>query len=550
LLSQNGKTLFTRSPVSSSQLNKSTFFRMASTTASQTSEGLGLLSSGVTTAYWYEPKGNSYIPDIYPTLQQDTSADVTVIGAGISGLTAAYLLAAAGKKVVVLEDGLIGSGETGRTTAHIFNALDDRYMEIEKAFSKDASKLVAQSLNQAIEFIDQVVQKEKIDCDFSRLPGYLFVGGDWTQSDLEEEFRAAKDAGIEVEWVNSAPDFESGRAIKFPNQAQFHMNKYITGLAKAATEKGAKIYTRTHVQQINGKEKFVNTLNDKKVTSDHIIQATNVPINDVVTMWTKMKGYRSYVVAAKVPKGSVSHALWWDTTDPYNYLRVQKGEDDSHDVVIIGGQDHTVGTEFNAEERYQNLYKWAKERLPQLGEIVNKWSGQVTEPLDGLPFHGQNPNDAESVQIITGDSGMGMTNGTIGAMVTTDAILGKPNPYSELYSPSRQTITHQFRETVMENIETQLQYLDWLKPADVKDIEDIKPGCGAILRSGLGKVAAYKDENGKVFTCTAVCPHLKAQVQWNDAEKSWDCPAHGSRFNPYGAPLNGPAIRPLEEVKI
>jgi len=521
-----------------------------SSTASQTSEGLGLYTSGATTAYWAEPGGKSHIPDIYPTLEQDASAEVTIIGAGQAGLTAAYLLASAGKKVIVLEDGLIGSGETGRTTAHLYNALDDRYSAIEKAFSVEDSKLVAQSLTGAIDLIESIVQKENIDCDFARVDGYLILGEGWTQSDLEKEFEAAKRAGINVSWVDSAPDFNSGRAIKFPRQAQYHQNKYTEGLAKAATEKGAKIYTRTHVQKILGKENTVQTLNEKRVTSNHIIQATNVPINDVITMWTKMKGFRTYAVAAKVPKGSVSQVLWWDTTDPYNYLRIQKGTDDTHDVVIIGGQDHVVGTEFNNEERYQNLYKWAKERLPQLGEIVSKWSGQVTEPMDGLPFHGQNPGDAESVLIITGDSGMGLTNATIGAMVTTDHILGKSNPYKDLYNPSRQTITHQFRETVVENIKTQAQYLDWLKPADVSDIEDIKPGCGAILRQGLGKVAAYKDETGKVHTCTAVCPHLGAQVQWNDKEKSWDCPAHGSRFNPYGAPLNGPPIRPLEEVKI
>jgi len=522
---------------------------MAST-ASQTSEGLGLLSSGITTPYWYEPTKKSYIPDIYPTLDQDTSAEVTVIGGGLAGLTTAYFLASAGKKVVVLEDGLIGSGETGRTTAHIFTALDDRYSAIESAFSKADSKLVAQSLERAVDLIEEIVQKEKIDCDFTRLPGYLFVGGDWTQKDLEKEFQAAKDAGLDVSWVDSAPDFNSGRAIKFPRQAQFHMNKYMSGLAKAATEKGAQIYTRTHVKQILGKENSVETLNGKRVISNYIVQATNVPINDRVTMWTKMKGYRTYAVSAKIPKGAVSQSLWWDTTDPYNYLRTQKGETEDHDVVIVGGQDHPVGVEFNSEERYDKLYSWLKERIPQAGEIINKWSGQVTEPYDGLPFIGQNPGDAESVLMITGDSGMGMTNTTIGAAIITDHIMGKPNPYKELYSPSRQTITHSFRETVMENISTQAQYLDWVKPADVSDIEDIKPGCGAILRQGLGKIAAYKDHDGKVHTCTAVCPHLGAQVQWNDAEKSWDCPAHGSRFNPYGAPVNGPAISPLEKVEL
>jgi len=519
--------------------------------ASSTSDGqLGFVTSGATLPYWYEPKGATTIPDKYPTLTSDEKADVTVIGGGLAGLTSAYLLASAGKSVILLEDGLLGSGETGRTTAHIFNALDDRYAEISKAFNKETSKLVATSLTQAIDLIDDIVKKEGIDCDFSRLDGYLFIGGDWTQSDLEEEFEAAKDAGLDVSMVSSGPDFNTGPAIKFPRQAQFHMNKYIAGLAEAAAKKGARIYTRTHVKQIVGKEGSVITLNDKKVESKHIIQATNVPINDVITMWTKMKGYRTYAVSAKIPKGSVSNTLYWDTTDPYNYCRVQKGVDDTHDVLIFGGQDHPVGQKFDYEERYANLINWAKDKFPQLGEITNKWSGQVTEPLDGLPFIGQNPGDAEGVLIITGDSGMGMTNATLGGMINTDIILGKANPYIDIYNPSRQTLTRQFRETVMENINTQSSYLDWVKPGDVSDIEDIKPGCGAIIRQGLKKVAVYRDESGKVHGCTAVCPHLGAQVHWNDSEKSWDCPAHGSRFNPHGAPLNGPAIRPLEEVKL
>jgi len=343
---------------------------MAST---QTSDGsMGFVSSGKTTSYWFEPKGSAIIPDKYPTLEADTSCDVTVIGGGIAGLTAAYLLSSAGKSVVLLEDGLLGSGESGRTTAHIYNALDDRYKEIEKAFSKDVSKLVAQSLNDAMQMIDDIVKKESIDCDYSQLPGYLFVGGDWTVKDLQEEFRAAKEAGLNVSMVDNAPDFNSGPAIKFPNQAQFHMNKYLAGLAEAATKKGAKIYTRTHVKQIVGKEHHVVTLNDKKVTSKFIVQATNVPINDVITMWTKMKGYRSYAVSAKIPKGTTSHSLWWDTTDPYNYIRLQKGTDDTHDVIIVGGQDHPVGVEFDSEERYQKLYTWLKEKFPQTGEIINK----------------------------------------------------------------------------------------------------------------------------------------------------------------------------------
>jgi len=517
-------------------------------------QDLGTVSSGYTKSYWYETSGlhgNAEIPDTFPTLSSDQTADVCVIGGGIAGLTTSYLLANAGKSVVLVEDGLIGSGETGRSTSHIFNALDDRYTYIESKFGKESSRLVAESQTAAIEMIHRIVEAENIQCDFSRLDGYLFAGKNWSEKDLEDEFQAAQNAGIAVRMVDNVPDFKSGKAILFPGQAQFHMNKYLVGLAEACKKKGVKIFTRTHAAEAKGgKDACVTSTDNYKVKCNFIVEATNVPMNDTVSMWTKMKAYRSYAISVKIPKGSVSQTLYWDSEDPYHYVRLSKGSDESHDVMIIGGEDHPTGTEHDFEQRYGSLYSWAKQRFPQIGEVINKWSGQVTEPFDGIAFLGRNPGDYDNVFIITGDSGMGMTNMTLGAMINTDLITGKENPYAKLHSPSRQTLAHDLKQTMMENLKTQAQYKDWLKPSEVKDIEDLKPGCGAVINQGLSKVAVYKDENGNVISRSAVCPHLKAILNWNDSEKTWDCPAHGSRFNACGIPLNGPTNRPLAHVEL
>jgi len=520
-------------------------------------ETLGQVSSGYTKSYWFETQGNhaktAEIPDEFPTLSSDQTSDVCVIGGGIAGLTQSYLLACAGKSVVLLEDGLIGSGESGRTTAHIFNGLDDRYVHVAQKFGKEAAKTVAESQSAAIELIQMIVDNEKIDCDFARLSGYLFAGKNWSEKQIKEEYEAAQEAGLPVKLVNSAPDFSTGLAVEFPNQAIFHMNKYLAGLALACKKRGVKIFTRTHAKEAEGgknNKATVTSTEGYKVNCNYIVQATNVPMNDTVTMWLKMKPYRSYAVAAKIPKGTVSNSLWWDSEDPYHYVRLSRGTDDSHDIMIVGGEDHPVGQAHNFEERYENLYKWAKEKFPQLGQVTNQWSGQVTEPLDGIAFLGRNPGDYDNVFLITGDSGMGMTNATLGAMINTDLILGKPNPYAKLHDPSRQTITHDLKETLTENLNTQVQFLDWIKPSEVKDIEDIKPGCGAVIRNGISKAAVYRDENGQIHSRSAVCPHLGAIVHWNESEKSWDCPAHGSRFNACGTPINGPSNKPLPPVEL
>jgi len=514
-------------------------------TSQQDIDDVSTISSGETLPVWFM---QTMLPALEP-LTQDQSTQVVVVGAGIAGLTTAYFLAKSGRQVIVVEDGDVGSGETGRTTAHLFTALDERYYELQKSFGKDTTRLIAESHQKAIDAIEEIVKTENIDCEFSRVEGYLFLGGQTTQKELHQEYDACIDSGVPVQWVPSAPVFQTGEALQFHQQGQFHINKYLVGLTTACLKMGVKIYTQTHaLDMIGGENAHVKTADGKIITCQHIVVATNVPVNDTVTMYLKLAAYRSYVITARIPKNSVPQCLWWDTNDPYTYTRTSSFDEES-DVLIIGGEDHPCGRDHQFEQRYANLEKWARDRFPMMGEIITRWSGQICEPHDGVAFLGRNPGDQKNVYIISGDSGHGMTHATIGARLVTDLINDNANPYVSIYDPSR-TMHRAIRETIMEDGATQKQYLDWLKPGDVKDIEDIRGGCGATIRSGLSKMAVYKDEDGTVHACSAVCPHLGGIVNWNDSEKSWDCPVHGSRFNRYGVPINGPSNVGLKVVSI
>jgi len=330
---------------------------------------------------------------------------------------------------------------------------------------------------------------------------------------------------------------------------QFHINQYIAGLTKACAKMGVTFHTKTHAIEIEGGEDaHVKSVEGHTVKAKHIIEATNVPISDRVTMYLKIKAWRSYAIAAPVPKGSVPKNLWWDTSDPYNYARIS-ALDDKNDSLIIGGADHPVGQAHDFDQRFYKLETWARERFPEMGQVSHRWSGQVAEPHDGMAFLGKNPGDKGNVYIITGDSGQGMTHCTLGAMICSDLINGKENKFSDLYDPARQTV-RALRETISENLNTQLQYKDWLVPGDVKDVSEIPRGSGAIIQTGLTKTAVYMDEDGKPRACSAICPHLGGIVNWNDKEKTWDCPVHGSRFNKFGLPIMGPCKHGLKPKEL
>lgn len=500
--------------------------------------------SGRTTSVWMATTAVSK----FPPLAESTGTGVCVVGAGIAGLTTAYLLAKEGKAVVVLDDGVIGGGETGRTTAHLTSMLDFRYFELERLNGKDQARLAADSHTAAIDQIETIVHREQINCDFERLEGYLFVPPGEATEVLDRELAATHRVGLETTIVPRAPlsGFNTGPSLRIPRQAQFHPLKYLGGLASAITSMGGRIYTGSPVDSISGGK--VHLRSNHVVTANAVVVATNVPFNDRLTIHTKQAPYRTYVVGARVPSGTVFSALYWDTADPYHYVRLQRvratdGSGD-HDVLIVGGEDHKTGQANDMDERFQRLETWARERFPMIEGIEFRWSGQVVEPVDGLAFIGHNPHDEKNVFIATGTSGNGMTYGTIAGMLLTDLIYGRSNPWTMLYSPSRTTI-RAAKDYAQENFNVLRQYVNWAKGGDVDSVDKIPPGGGAVLQEGFHKVAVYRDTAGMIHRVSAVCPHLGCVVRWNSAESTWDCPCHGSRFSPTGRVVNGPAAGPL-----
>lgn len=487
-----------------------------------------------------------------PALGQDTHADVCVVGAGIAGLTTAYLLAKAGKSVVVLDSGPLAGGETARTTAHLSFALDDRYMHLERLHGLQGSRLAAESHQAAVDFIEKHVKAEKLDCHFKRLDGYLFCPPGESTDQLKAEREAAHRAGLaDVELVDRAPlpNFDTGPALRFPRQGQFHPLLYLAGITAAIERDGGRIFADSHAVDFEGGDSaHIKTKGGHTVHATAIVLATNTPVNDRVTMHTKQAAYRTYVVGLRVAHGSVPLTLYWDTLDPYHYVRLESvgSEAGKHDVLIVGGEDHKTGQEGDYQVRFSRLEAWARERFP-VEAVEYRWSGQVLEPNDGLAFIGHNPGDHDNVYIVTGDSGHGMTHGTIAGMLISDLILGRDNPWEALYNPSRVSLKA-LKEFAKENINVALEYGQWVTPGEVSSEDEIARGSGAILRRGLSKVAVYRDTAGKLHELSAVCPHLGCIVAWNEVEKSWDCPCHGSRFSKEGKVINGPAISDLPKI--
>lgn len=478
--------------------------------------------------------------------------DVSIVGAGIAGLTTAYLLAKSGKSVVVLDAGAkFAGGETEFTTAHLASALDDRFSSLESVRGEEVSRIGFEAHAKAIDTIESLSRELKIDCDFQRVDGYLFLGPDQEASILDEEETAARRAGVRIERLKSAPSraIRVGDCLRFPNQARFHPLKYLTGIRDAFLKLGGEVFVKTPVESVvPGSPVKLRTKVGPALVAKSCVVATNSPINDIVAIHTKQYPYLTYAVAAEVPPVEAKDdGLFWDTLDPYHYVRFTK---DSHgqDFAVIGGGDHKTGQPSQpAEQTWRDLEAWARGLIPQLGKVRYNWSGQVFETLDGLAYIGEDPAGQENVYVATGDSGMGLTHGTIAGLLLTDLILGKESPWKDAFSPSRKPVKS-VKTFLGENLNVAAQFGDWLTGSEVSSVDEIKPGEGAVVRRGLSKLAVYKSESGAVKEMSATCTHLGCVVHWNAAAKTWDCPCHGSRFNGEGKVLHGPAVMDLELV--
>lgn len=487
----------------------------------------------------------------FPILAKNTETDICIIGAGISGLTTAYILSSLGKSVVLIDDGPIAGGQTVRTTGHLTNVLDDRYFLLEDYFGIEGAKFASESHREAINFIENLVKQHSIDCDFETVNAYLFVPPGESLDVLKKELGAAHRAGlIDATMINRAPlsTFDTGPCLCFPKQAQFDVIPYLNSLCALIQKREVQIFSYTHASQIKKtKDSYVViTDHNHSIKAKHVVLATNTPFNSRFFPHLKQAAYRTYVITWEIPKNSVEKAIFYDTANPYHYIRIAN-HNKEHDLLIIGGEDHRTGEKADTESCYENLKKWTTQRFPMAEKVCYQWSGQVMEPVDCLAFIGKVSDDSE-LYMITGDSGNGLTHGTLGAMLISDLILKRSNPWEKLYSPHRITLkaTHDF---VDENVNTAWQYREWMTKGDIESVSELKPNCAGILRKGLKKHACYRDKEGQLHEFSATCPHLGAIVNWNASEHCWECPAHGSRFDPYGKLLQGPANCNLKPCK-
>jgi glycine/D-amino acid oxidase-like deaminating enzyme/nitrite reductase/ring-hydroxylating ferredoxin subunit len=437
----------------------------------------------------------------------------------------------------------VGGGETGSTTAHLSFALDDRYFRLEQLFGAEGARLAADSHCAAIDRIEAIVRSEHIDCSFERLDGYLLLAAGSDPQLMEREYCAAHRAGLtSVQLLTSAPLGNCpGPCLRFSSQGQFSPLEYLYAVARAAVREGAELYVSTHVNDIRASDPAaVCTADGQVVRAKAVVVATNSPIAGDLTVHLKQGPYRTYVLEASIT-GAVPRALYWDTADPYHYVRLANKGDSNKEVLIVGGEDQRTGTENHGAERFEALEDWARELFP-IQQVQACWSGQVYEPADSLAVIGRDATNS-NLYIATGDSGHGITHGTIAGMLLTDLIQGRENRWAELYSPSR--IPFQSSDFYTENLDTLWHYAEWFNSGDVGNIAAIRPEEGAILRRGLKKSAVYRNHDSEFHERSAICPHLGCIVRWDSSANGWVCPCHGSRFDCEGTVLNGPSRHDL-----
>ncbi len=492
-----------------------------------------------TQSYWLDSAPRR----THAPLAGDLDVDVAVVGAGITGLTAALLLARAGRKVAVLEARRVGEGDTGKTTSHITELLDARYHRLASDFGEEGARLAAHSQRAAIERIAAFVQEEAIDCGFARVPAYLYAekGGDG--GDVEKELEAARKLGLDAAPCEAPPlPFAVERALRLENQAQFHPLRYLDPLADALTRLGGRLFDRTRVVDFeDGEPCRLTTEGGQIVTARQVLSCTYSPSSTRFALHTRVAAYRSYVVALRVD--GAPEGLFWDNADPYHYTRREPVE--GGHLLVVGGEDHKTGTEKDAEGAFRRLEDYARGRFGDR-PIAYRWSGQILETVDGLPYVGKAPHSGHTY-VATGYSGNGITHGTMAGMLLSDLALGRENPWASLYDPGRIKPVASAKDFVAENASVAAHFVgDRLKKPEAPGLEQVPPGEGRIVRRGSEALAAYRDEAGSLRVCSAVCPHLGCLVQWNNAERTWDCPCHGSRFETDGEVINGPALRSLE----
>jgi glycine/D-amino acid oxidase-like deaminating enzyme/nitrite reductase/ring-hydroxylating ferredoxin subunit len=497
------------------------------------------------TSYWKD-----FSLPRFPKLDRDLQTDVVVIGGGLAGLTAAYLLKRAGRRVVLLERGTCAAIDTAHTTAHLTCVTDTRLTSLAKSFGHDHAQAVWDAGLAAIDQIEQIIGREQIDCGFARVPGYLHVprdagaGDDKEIETLKKEAELAASMGFDAQFVERVPLVERP-GIEILDQARFHPRKYLAAMAQTIDGGGSFVFEHTNAEDVEDDPLSVEAAGHSIKCEDVVVLTHNpivgkAGIVSATLLQTKLALYTSYVVAGRVASGQVPDALFWDTGDPYKYVRIDRRH--GFDVVIFGGEDHKTGQTSDTEACFRQLTTAFRRLLPDI-EITHRWSGQVIETNDGLPLIG---DMAPHQFAATGFSGNGMTFGTLGAMMACDAIAGVKNPWRDLFDIGRTKIRGGLWDYLAENKDYPYYLIrDRFAGVESRSLRTVPRGAGQIVSLNGARVAAFRDADGSITLRSPVCTHMGCYVRWNPAESTWDCPCHGSRFSPKGKVISGPAESPL-----
>jgi len=502
-----------------------------------------------TQPFWLDTPGGGF--EAFPPPGDDLSVDVLVIGGGITGVTAAWLLAREGRSVALVERETLGARDTGHTTAHLTYMTDTRLSDLVATFSRQEAQLAWQAGAAAMELIRENVESLAIGCALKRVPGFLVAAESADRGEeravLQVESEMAHQFGFDVRFEESGP--VTGRpCIRFAGQMEFHPLKYLRALAAAAVKAGARIFENCEVTAFEEDPLLVHA-GGHVIRYKKVVIATHVPLQGMAgtlgaaAFQTKLAPYSTYAVAARIPADlPLQDMIWSDTADPFLYLRL--GGTGDQRMAILGGEDHKTGVVVETEDIYRRLERQMARMIP-LAEITHRWSGQVIETVDGLPFIGPTH---EAQFIATGFSGNGMTFGSAAAMMARDWVLGRKNPWEDLFDPGRRSLSS-FKEYVKENSGYPLRMIRDRLQVRAGDPEDLARGEARVMEYGCHRIAAFRDDEGELHVCSAVCPHLGCIVAWNQAESTWDCPCHGSRFTAGGAVIAGPAETDLEKVE-
>jgi len=502
-----------------------------------------------TTSYWID---SGPLPRFSPP-RSEVNVDVVVVGGGLTGITAAYLLKQAGLTVALVERGRCARIDTGNTTAHLTNVTDQRLHHLIRTFGPKSARAVWDAGGAAIDQIVNLIRAEDIACDFRWVPGYLHVPASDAKpgavEELQQEAAAAAQLGIRAKFLPATPLFEVP-GIEFPHQAIFHPRKYLAALLRRIPGRGSHVLENAPVEEVLQRPLAVK-VGGVRVRGKYLVLATHTPLQGntalapALLLQTRLSLYTSYALGARLPANSLPVGAWWDAGDPYFYLRVERRR--GFDYAIFGGEDHKTGQEKDTTAAYARLEKKFLSFAPR-AKIDHRWSGQVILTNDGLPLIGET---AAHQFAATGFAGNGMTFGTLGAMMAVDAVLKRKNPWQELFDVHRKKFLGGTWDYLTENKDYPYYMVrSRLAKPQGRTLGHLRRGEGRILELDGQKVAAHRSPAGKVSLCSPVCTHLQCIVGWNQAEQTWDCPCHGSRFKPSGEVISGPAETPLEKIPL